>query len=519
MADKKPYYITTAISYVNGSPHLGHAYEAILTDVVARFKRLDGYDVFFLTGTDEHGEKVASTAEKNGMAPRAFCDKIAAEFVALTKALNISNDRFIRTTEEQHFKASQKIWEEIKAKGDIYLESYGGWYSVRDEAFFGEDELTTTDGKKFAPSGAEVVWKEEPSYFFKLSDYTDKLLAYYKAHPEFIEPESRRNEVVSFVGQEGGLKDLSISRTSFKWGVPVPGDDAHVMYVWLDALTNYLTGVGYPGDTSKYWPADVHVIGKDITRFHTVYWPAFLMSAGLPLPKKVFAHGFINVEGQKMSKSIGNVLAPGDLVADFGLDQMRYILMREVPHGQDGNFSREHAILRVNSDLANSIGNLVQRTLSMIHKNCEETIPQPGALEAADKQLLEQAQVKTLAGLRKHYDAFHVHRALEDIVKLADEANIYIDHQAPWKLKKENPERMNTVLYVLAETIRCIGLMIQPVTPDSAAKMLGQICVPEGERLFEHLAPKYALKPGTKIPKPEGVFPRIVEEEKQQAAG
>lgn len=521
MADKKPFYITTAISYVNGSPHLGHAYEAILTDVVARFKRLDGYDVFFLTGTDEHGEKVATTAEKNGMAPKDFCDKVAAEFQQMVKALNISQDRFIRTTEEQHYRASQRIWQDIESRGDIYLESYEGWYSVRDEAFFGEDELTTgPDGRKFAPSGAEVVWKEEPSYFFRLSLYTDKLLEYYKAHPEFIEPESRRNEVVAFVGQEGGLKDLSISRTSFSWGVPVPNDHKHVMYVWLDALTNYLTGIGYPdGNIDRYWPADVHVIGKDITRFHTVYWPAFLMSAGLPLPKKVFAHGFINVEGQKMSKSIGNVVSPYELVQEFGLDQTRYILMREVPHGQDGNFSREHAIHRINGDLANSLGNLAQRSLSMIHKNCDERIPQPGELQDADRQLLERAQTGVLPQLRKHTESFHIHRMLEEIVRLADEANVYIDHQAPWTLKKENPERMKTVLYVLAETIRCLALMIQPVTPDSAARILNQLCIPEGERTFAHIAPAHALKPGTVIPKPEGVFPRIVDEDKKQAAG
>ncbi|PJB70439.1 MAG: methionine--tRNA ligase [Alphaproteobacteria bacterium CG_4_9_14_3_um_filter_47_13] len=518
MDQKKPFYITTAISYVNGSPHLGHAYEAILTDVVARFKRLDGHEVFFLTGTDEHGEKVATTAEKNGMKPGDFCDKTSAEFIQMTKDLNISNDGFIRTTEARHYKAAQELWNKIREKGDIYLGKYEGWYSVRDEAFFGEDELTDGDGgKKFAPSGAEVTWKEEPSYFFRLSAYTDKLLSYFKAHPEFIEPESRRNEVISFVSQEGGLKDLSVSRTSFDWGVPVPEDKDHIMYVWLDALTNYMTGVGYPDLESaafkKFWPCDVHVIGKDITRFHTVFWPAFLMAADIPLPGQIFAHGFINVEGQKMSKSVGNVISPYDLVRDFGLDQTRYILMREVSHGQDGNFSRDHAVARMNGDLANSLGNLAQRTLSMIHKNCDEKIPEPGLLQDADKILLEQAHVTVLAGLREYYDRFMIHRALEDIMKLADEANIYIDHQAPWTLKKEGPARMGTVLYVLAETIRCLALMMLPVTPESAAKMLDQLDIPEAERDFSFISDAHKLKSGTPIHKPEGIFPRIVEEE------
>lgn len=523
--DKTPFYITTAISYVNGSPHLGHAYEAILTDVMARFMRLDGHDTFFLTGTDEHGEKVATTAEKNGMAPREFCDKTAAEFIEMTEKLNISNDDFIRTTEERHYKASQTLWERIKEQNpdDIYLDKYEGWYSVRDEAFFSDDEINVADnGQRFAPSGAELVWKEEPSYFFRLSSYTDKLLAYYEEHPEFIQPTSRRNEIVSFVGQEGGLRDLSISRTSFDWGVPVPGDDKHVMYVWLDALTNYMTGVGYPDTESesfkKFWPADIHVIGKDITRFHAIYWPAFLMAANLPLPKQIFAHGFINVAGQKMSKSIGNVLSANDLISEFGLDQTRYILMREVSHGQDGNFSREHAIQRVNSDLANGLGNLSQRTLSMIYKNCEEKIPEHGDFTEEDKLLLDNAHEKMLPLLREEMDKFQVNRVLETIMAVASDADAYIDAQAPWKLKKEDPERMKTVLYVLAEAIRCLAIAIQPVTPECAGKILDQLKVPEGERLFEHISADYALKSGTAIDKPEGVFPRIQIEQAEDAA-
>jgi len=343
----KTFYITTAISYVNGPPHLGHAYEAISTDVIARFKRLDGYDVMFLTGTDEHGQKVEKTARSNGTEPRDFCDDIAGKFQAMTRSLNISNDDFIRTTEPRHHASVQEIWRRIEAKGDIYLGKYAGWYSVRDEAFFGEDELTKGEGddkgKLFAPSGAEVEWVEEESYFFKLSEYGDKLLAHYDANPNFILPHYRRNEIVNFVKQ--GLTDLSISRTSFNWGIPVPGDDRHIMYVWLDALTNYITATGFPDEElesyKKYWPADVHVIGKDIMRFHTIYWPAFLMSAELPLPKRVFGHGFLNIEGQKMSKSLGNVITPAAMVDEFGLDQVRYFLMREVPYGNDGSFSKE----------------------------------------------------------------------------------------------------------------------------------------------------------------------------------
>lgn len=522
MTSKKPYYITTAIAYVNGSPHLGHAYEMILTDVIARFKRLDGNDVFFLTGTDEHGEKIATTAANNNMAPREFCDRYAAEFQDMDKILNISQDNFIRTTEPRHYAASQAIWEEITKNGDIYLGKYEGWYSVRDEAYFGEDELTTTGDKKFAPTGAEVTWREEPSYFFRLSAYTQKLLDLYEKNPDFIEPESRRNEITAFVKQEGGLKDLSVSRTSFDWGVPVPKDDKHVMYVWLDALTNYITGIGYPdmnGDQfKKFWPADVHVIGKDITRFHAIFWPAFLMAAKIPLPKKIFAHGFINVEGQKMSKSIGNVLSPHDLVNRYGLDQTRYFLMREIPHGQDGNFAHDQAVLRINSDLANSLGNLAQRTLSMIAKNCDEAVPTPGAFTEDDKALLDLAQIRMLPSVRNEYDRFMIHRAIEEIMRVSYEANGYIDRQAPWGLKKTDPKRMKTVLYVLAEVVRCLALIMQPLTPDSASKMLDQLAIPADQRTFDYISAAQALKPGTKLPAPEGVFPRIVEGEQKATA-
>lgn len=510
---KTPFYITTAISYVNGAPHLGHAYEQILTDVMARFQRLDGRDVMFLTGTDEHGEKVAQTAEKNDMTPIAFADQNAALFRELTGTLNISNDDFIRTTEERHYAASQTIWKKLEEKGHIYLGEYAGWYSTREEAFFTEDELTDDpeSGDKLTPHGTPVHWVEESSYFFKLSEYTDILLKYYEDNPDFIQPATRRNEVIAFVKQ--GLKDLSISRHKdrLSWGIPVPGDDNHVMYVWLDALTNYITAPGYPDmeaeNFQKYWPANYHVIGKDIIRFHTIYWPAFLMSAGVALPKTVFAHGFINVEGVKMSKSLGNVLSPDNLVATYGLDALRYLLMREITHGQDGNFSHEHAVQRINADLANGLGNLAQRTLSMIYKNCEGAYPQPNAYSDDDKALLKAAQEDLRPKMQAAMRDFAVHKMLEAIMEVARAADGYVDAQAPWTLKKEDPERMKTVLYVLAEVIRCLAIAVQPVVPDSAAKMLDQLKAES--RDYEAMSADHALTPGTSIDKPEGVFPRI----------
>ncbi len=513
--DTSPFYITTAISYVNGKPHLGHAYEQILTDVMARFQRLDGREVMFLTGTDEHGQKVAKTAETRGMEPQAFCDEISESFRDMTTQLNISNDDFIRTTEERHYKASQAIWTAIKENNpdDIYLGKYDGWYSVRDEAYFAEDELTTAeDGKtKLAPTGAEVEWVEEPCYFFKLSAYGDKLLEYYDANPDFIQPEARRNEIKAFVKR--GLQDISISRTTFKWGVPVPNDPDHVMYVWLDALTNYITALGYP-DTNdekyeKFWPANYHVIGKDIIRFHCIYWPAFLMAANLEVPHTVFAHGFINVEGQKMSKSVGNVIAPQDLIDAYGLDQTRYLLMREVSHGNDGNFSHEHAVQRINSDLANGLGNLAQRSLSMIYKNCDGAIPEAGALSDEDQVLLTHAYEKLLPAIRGEANNMRFNRMLELIWRLVIDANGYIDAQAPWGLKKTDPERMKTVLYVLADVIRVLGIAVQSVTPEAGAKILNQLKIAEGERSFANMSKDYALKSGTEIDQPEGVFPRL----------
>ena len=525
MSEKTPFYITTAISYVNGVPHLGHAYEVILTDVMARFQRLNGRDVYFLTGTDEHGEKIAKTAAENDMSAQDFADQNAATFIEMTKTLNISNDQFIRTTEERHYKASQALWQKLQDNGDIYLDKYEGWYSVREEAYFTEDELVDGEqpNEKLSPNGTPVAWVEEESYFFRLSAYTEKLIEYYEAHKEFIEPETRRNEIMAFVKQEGGLRDLSISRHKDRlhWGIPVPGDENHVMYVWLDALTNYITALGYPDENAelyqKHWPAQYHVIGKDIIRFHTIYWPAFLMAADIPLPKTVFAHGFINVDGAKMSKSVGNVMSPDGLVETYGLDQIRYFLMREIPHGQDGNFAHDQAIARINADLANGLGNLAQRTLSIIYKNCDAQIPEAGELTQDDQALIKDT-VEALSKARTHMANFKVHRALEEIWRAVSAANGYIDAQAPWILKKEDPERMKTVLFVLTETIRRLSIMTLFVTPDACSKLLDQIAVPEGERNFAHITESIEIKAGTTIEKPQGVFPRIVEEETQQKA-
>ena len=507
--DKNSFYITTAISYVNGSPHLGHAYEGILTDVMARHQRLKGLDVRFLTGTDEHGQKVDKTARDQGYDhPKAFCDKIAAEFQAFGAGIGMSNDDFIRTTEPRHYTASQAIWQAMQENGDVYLGGYSGWYSIRDERYFAENEIDSAeDGSKFAvETGAEVEWMEQESYFFRLSAYQDKLLDYFDKNPEFIQPESRRNEVISFV--KGGLEDLSISRNNFKWGVPVPGDEDHVMYVWVDALTNYITGLGYPDtDDAHYqtfWPADFHVIGKDIIRFHCVYWPAFLMSAGLDLPKSVFAHGFINVDGQKMSKSLGNVVAPQDLIDAYGLDATRYILMREVSHGQDGNFSHEQAVTRINADLANGLGNLAQRSLSMIAKNCDGQVPVHGDYDAEDQALLD---VCAALDFTAQFDKFQFNRGLETIWRKVSAANAYIDTKAPWTLKKTDPQAMAHVLYVLTEAIRMIAISVRSVMPDSADKILDQLSVAADQRNYADMG--QSLQSGTDLPAPTGVFPRI----------
>jgi methionyl-tRNA synthetase len=511
----KRYYITTPIYYVNDAPHIGHAYTTLACDVLARFKRLDGYQVNFLTGTDEHGQKVETSARAVGMEPQAFTDKISENFRRLSQTLNFSNDDFIRTTEPRHIRSCQAIWTKLMEAEEIYLGTYAGWYAVSDEAFYAEAELEAgPDGKKIAPTGAVVEWVEEPSYFFRLSAWQDRLLAFYEANPDFIGPETRRNEVISFV--KGGLRDLSVSRTTFKWGVPVPGDPDHIMYVWLDALTNYITAVGYP-DTesdsfSTFWPADLHMVGKDILRFHAVYWPAFLMAAGVAPPQRVYAHGWWTNEGQKISKRLGNVIDPFQLVEHYGLDQVRYFLLREVPFGNDGDFSHRAIMGRMNYDLANQFGNLAQRVLSMIARNCDGLTPEPGPLSESDQALLHQAK-GALGELQEQIARQAFHRALEALWSVVSAANVYVDAQAPWELRKSDPARMATVLYVLAETLRHLAILAQPFMPDAMARMLDQLAVPDGERDFARLGPGHALRPGAVLPKPEGVFPRLVEQD------
>ncbi|MBX9452055.1 MAG: methionine--tRNA ligase [Mesorhizobium sp.] len=508
------YYITTAISYPNGKPHIGHAYELIATDALARFQRHDGKDVFFLTGTDEHGIKMYQTARKEGVSTRELADRNAAEFKRMAEALGASNDDFIRTTEERHYRSSQAIWKAMADNGDIYKGGYAGWYSVRDEAYYDEDEVELRDdGVRYGPQGTPVEWVEEESYFFRLSAYGDRLLKLYEERPDFIGPVERRNEIVSFV--RSGLKDLSISRTTFDWGIPVPGDEKHVMYVWVDALTNYITGVGYPdekADLWRFWPADLHVIGKDITRFHTIYWPAFLMSAGIELPKRVFGHGFVFNRGEKMSKSVGNVIDPFALVDHYGLDQVRYFLLREVPFGQDGNYSHDAIVNRTNADLANDLGNLAQRSLSMIAKNCGGVVPQKGALQDVDTAMLAMAD-EALATARKAMGVQAIHQALAAVFAVVAEANRYFAGQEPWALRKTDPARMETVLWTTAETVRRVAILCQPYVPGSAAKLLDLLAVPADQRDFAHLADASALTSGDALPAPQPVFPRYVEPE------
>lgn len=509
----RPYYVTTAITYPNGDPHIGHAYEYVAADAIARFKRLDGFDVRFLTGTDEHGLKMVETAAAEGIGTAELARRNSDVFQRLQERLNISFDRFIRTTDPDHHEASKEIWRRMAAAGDIYLDTYSGWYSVRDERFFVESETRLLDdGTRVAvETGAPVTWTEEQTYFFRLSAYADKLLAHYEANPDFIAPEVRRNEVVSFVA--GGLRDLSISRTSFDWGVQVPEHPDHVMYVWVDALTNYLTGVGYPDTDSemfrRYWPADLHMIGKDIIRFHTVYWPAFLMSAGIELPRRVFAHGFLLNRGEKMSKSVGNVVDPVALIEEFGVDQVRYFLLREVPFGQDGSFSEAAIITRINTDLANELGNLAQRSLSMIAKNLGGVLPEPGEFTAADTELLATAD-GLLERLRASFESQAMHLALEAIWLMLGEANRYFSAQQPWVLRKSESEadqqRFRTVLYVTCEAVRIAALLVQPVMPESAGTLLDLLGQAQDERTFAALGAR--LTPGTVLPPPTGVFPR-----------
>jgi len=512
------FYVTTPIYYVNDKPHIGHAYTTIACDVMARFKRLDGFRVKFLTGTDEHGQKVAKAAADKGISPQELCDQNSKYFRDLVKALGATNDDFIRTTEPRHVESCQALWRRLEENGFIYLDKYAGWYSVRDEAFFDVTELTDgPNGAKLAPTGAPVEWVEEESYFFKLSAWQDKLLALYDSNPDIIGPKSRFNEVRSFVA--GGLRDLSISRTTFNWGIPVPGNARHIMYVWIDALTNYITGLGHPEATEEmnvFWPESLHMVGKDIIRFHCVYWPAFLLGAGLTVPKRVFAHGWWTVEGQKMSKSLGNAIDPHVLVERYGLDQLRYFLMREVPFGNDGDFAEASIGQRINGELANEFGNLAQRFLSFIAKNLGGVLPEPGPLNEDDNALLGACHL-LLDQCRDAINQQAFHAALDATWSVVRAANIYVDKQAPWALRKTDPARMNTVLYVLAETVRHLAILMQPFVPDAMAKLLDQLAVAEDARSFAFLGEAHALKGGVALPAPTGVFPRYVPAEGQGA--
>ena len=523
MPANTPFYITTAISYPNGPPHIGHAYEAIATDAIARFMRLDGYDVYFLTGTDEHGQKMQQTAAREGLTARQLRDRNVPRFEAMVKLLNCSNDDFIHTTEERHHRASIAIWQSMEAAGDIYLDKYAGWYSVRDEAYYAENETYLDEQKQriATKTGTPVEWVEEESYFFKLSAYQQKLLDLYERVPDFVLPKERLNEVASFV--RGGLQDLSISRTTFDWGVKVPADPAktnakHIMYVWVDALTNYITAVGYPDvfneKFKRYWPASLHVIGKDIVRFHAVYWPAFLMSAGVAVPKHIFSHGFLFNRGEKMSKSVGNVIDPFTMADAYGVDQFRYFFLREVPFGQDGNYSHEAIVNRINADLANDLGNLAQRSLSMIGKAFGGKLPNPSAFSYTDKTILAAADAM-IGTAREHMKTQQLHQVLNCVWAVVADANRYFASEAPWALVKTNPERQGTVLYVTAEILRQVGILAQPFVPTSAAKLLDLLAVPAAEREFSALTAERRVKAGAMLPPPAPVFPRYVEAEEK----
>jgi len=511
MSTDRPFFVTTPIYYVNDTPHLGHAYPTVAADVLARFMRLDGRRVKFLTGNDEHGQKVERSAQALGLTPLQFADRVSAAFREMDRLLDISYDDYIRTTEERHIRGVQALWQELERRGEIYLGRFAGWYCVRDEAFYDESELIDGPDGRRAPTGAEVEWLEEENYFFRLSAWQERLLAFYEAHPDAIAPRSRRNEVISFI--RAGLKDLSISRTSFSWGIPVPENPNHVIYVWLDALTNYITALGYPStqnqEFSTFWPTVLHIVGKDIVRFHAVYWPAFLMAAGLEPPCRIFAHGWWTVEGEKMSKSLGNGIPPDVLVDRYGADSARYFLLRELPFGNDGDFSHRAVVGRLNGDLANDFGNLAQRVLVMINRDCGAQVPEPATFSSADAALRNAAH-GLLETVRQHVCEQAFHLALEAIWRVVADANRYVDEQAPWVLRRADETRMRTVLYTLAEVIRHLGILTQPFIPGAACKLLDQLAVPDAARRFVALDAT-PLVPGTPLPKPEGIFPRFVE--------
>jgi len=469
----KNFYITTPIYYPSGKPHMGHAYSSIVADIFARFKRLENYNVLFLTGTDEHGQKIQKEAIKNNKDPKIFCDELSETFRSLTKILNLSNNDFIRTTEKRHHKSVIEIWNRLVESGDIYLDKYSGWYSVSDEAFYDEDEIESINEKKVSKSsGSTVEWVEEESYFFKLSSWSNKLLDFYNTNPNFILPTSRKNEVVKFV--EKGLKDLSISRTSFTWGIPVPKNEKHVIYVWLDALTNYISALNFPDITNKkykdFWPADVHIIGKDILRFHAVFWPAFLLAAKLPLPKRVFGHGWILSDDKKMSKSLGNILDPIEIINKYGIDQLRYYLVKEVSLGNDGSISMENLKNCINNDLANNYGNLCQRVFSFVKKNCDNKIPKSSKLSNSDKKLLDNLKnnIPKLINFMNNQD---LNEYIKMVINFSFEANKYFNDSEPWSVKKKDPERMKTILFTIIQQIKNISILLNPIIPNATNRI------------------------------------------------
>ena len=506
----KNYYITTPIYYPSAKPHMGHAYTSIVADFLARFKKIDGFNVHFVTGTDEHGLKIQKAAEKDNTETLKFCDKISKTFRNLSKTLNLSNTDFIRTTEDRHIKAVQYLWEQLMKNEDIYLSKYSGWYSVSDEAFYNNDEIIEKDSIKVSiSSGSKVEWIEEESYFFKLSKWENKLLQYYKDNPEFISPKSRTNEVVSFV--KGGLKDLSISRKAFSWGIKVPGNEEHVIYVWLDALTNYLSALNYPNQKDKlyktFWPASVHLIGKDILRFHAVYWPAFLMAADIPLPKKVYGHGWILSGDEKMSKSKGNILDPLDIIENYGLDPLRYYLLKEVSFGNDGNISQDRLEDCINSDLANNFGNLCQRVTSFAEKNCSSKIPKKIIFNKEDLKLLNRF-TDNMESLREKVNSLDVNFYINFIVDSLFEANKYFNDQEPWK-KKEDLVRLNTIVYTSLEIIRKISYMLYPIIPDTIVKSLKIFGLTAKQIKFSSISVHNFLKEDNKINKIDILFKKI----------
>ena len=506
----KHYYITTPIYYPSGKPHMGHAYSSIISDVFARFKKIDGYNVHFLTGTDEHGLKIQRASEENKMKPLEFCNKISKTFKNLCKILNLSNTDFIRTTEDRHKKSVQHLWKELEKSGDIYLSKYSGWYSVSDEAFYNEDEIETKDGEKVSVnSGSRVEWVEEESYFFKLSKWQDKLLDYYEKNPNFILPQSRKNEVVSFV--KSGLRDLSVSRKSFSWGIKVPSNEEHVIYVWLDALTNYISALKYPDISNElynnFWPADVHIIGKDILRFHAIYWPAFLLAAKIPLPKRVYGHGWILSGEEKMSKSKGNILDPLEIIDNYGLDPLRYYLIKEVSFGNDGNISKEKLEDCTNSDLANNYGNFCQRVTAFAEKNCDSKVPDSVKFNEQDKNILDNFS-NNIKTLRSYIDDQKLNSYVDFIVNVLFDANKYFNDQEPWN-KKNDKKRLNTIIYTSLELIRKISIMLYPIIPSSSIKSLGVFNIKEKDILFDTIKEHKYLKSNSKIDRVDILFKKI----------